>query len=116
MRGLVISPVICPYFALSFNTCFLKATLLLALCFMRCDSEVWLPRRPVWTGDVKLYIHAAAAGFRGGFKLASPLYSVPYRGTALFLLSWRESAEFEGVGFLCLCVCVCVLLYFIVSN
>lgn len=62
--------------------------------------------------DVKLYIHAAAAGFRGGLKIASPLYGVPYRGTAFFLLSWRESAEFEGVE----CVCVSVLLYFLASN
>lgn len=47
---ILIFLLICPYFALSPPPPGLKHNPLLELCFMRCDSEVWLPRQSVWTG------------------------------------------------------------------
>lgn len=82
---------ICPYFALSFPLA-LNTTPLLELCFMRCDSEVWLPRQAVWT---KALHSAGCDRVWGGLKLTSPLYSASYTGTAFVLLSWQGSAELE---------------------
>lgn len=72
---ILIFLLICPYFALSFPLA-LNTTLLLELCFMRCDSEVWLPRQSVWTGTLKLYIQPAAVGFGEDLNSLHP-YTVP---------------------------------------
>lgn len=77
---------ICPYFALFFLLA-LNTNPVFELGFMRCDSEVWLPRQE------RKAPHSAGCGrVEGLLKLTSPLYYTSYTGTAFILLSRQQTS------------------------
>lgn len=65
-------PPICPDFALSLNACSFNTTPLLQLCFMRCDSEVWLARRRAGLERKASHSGRSAAGVREDLNSLHP--------------------------------------------
>lgn len=63
---------ICPDFALSLNACSFNTTPLLRLCFMRCDSEVWLARRRAGLERKASHSGRSAAGVREDLNSLHP--------------------------------------------